>query len=71
MTYDKQLEKRLAKSLEDVVDFNVQLVRLFEGPPPVEDGVCHFQHTGVDLGLGSGESTDEILRSEVEWVSLA
>jgi hypothetical protein len=56
------LEKRLAKRFENVIDFNVEFVRLLEWAPSVEYRVCDFQNTSIDFRIGGGESADEVLQ---------
>lgn len=53
----------MAKGLQHMVDFNVELVRLSQRAPSVENGVCDFEDTDVDLGVGGRKTADEILET--------
>lgn len=50
-TYDEKLHERLAECLDNVVDFQVQLVGSEQRPPTREDGVCNLEHANIDLGI--------------------
>jgi hypothetical protein len=60
-TYDKKLNKRLAKGVDDVVDFDIELVAFEQRPPPRKDGVGHFEDPNVDFGVRPREPVHEIL----------
>jgi hypothetical protein len=52
-TYHKKLNKGLSKCLNHMVDLHVELVRSEQGSPSDKDGVCNFENTNVNLGVGS------------------
>ena len=59
----EDLEERLDKAGEDVVDDEVELVRADFGAPAREDGVCSFEQreVGVVRGEVGREGGDELL----------
>jgi len=60
-THHKELDKGLAKRVDDVIDLGVQFVGSEERPPSSEDGMRHLEHANVDFGIGVGEAADEFL----------
>lgn len=60
-SYHQELEERLPKSRDDMVNLCVQLVGAEEWPPPHEDGVGNLKDPDVDFGIGCRESADKVL----------
>lgn len=47
----EEAEEGRSKLVQDVVDFDEELVGSVQGPPSLEDGVGNLQDTVVDLGV--------------------
>jgi hypothetical protein len=64
-TYNEELQKRLSESLEDVTNFNDQLLGLEEWSPSDKDGMGNLKDASIDLWISLGELANKILL----WVS--
>lgn len=62
MDYLEQSQERSAELPKDMVDFQIQLIRLVKRAPALENRVRHLQHTNVDRRVRRIE-----LRNEVLW----
>jgi hypothetical protein len=62
VNYLEQGQERSAELPKDMVDFQIQLIRLVKRAPSLENRVRHLQHTNVDRRVGRIE-----LRNKVLW----
>lgn len=65
-TYLEESQERTAESFENMINFQVQLIRPEKGSPSLENGMCDLEYAVVDSGVVRLESRNKILGTSID-----
>ena len=65
-THLEKSQERAAESFENMIDFQVQLIRPEKRSPSLENGMCDLEYAIVDSGVVRLESRNEILGTSID-----
>jgi hypothetical protein len=60
-SYGKQLDEGFSKFGEDMINLRVKIIGCEEWSPSLEDRMCDFQDTKIDLSIFRRESRNQVL----------